>query len=133
MLQAFGRPALRGRGVRQARLGASLDEGGSWEKVVTLRAPAGAQWLAEALRLRCGAVELSGPVTALALELSGLAAEAARQEVIVGMHPRRPRRLAEAVRQLAARYGASPLYRVVEVEPWSRIPERRHAVIRYDP
>jgi len=37
------------------------------------------------------------------------------------------------VRQLKARYGRSPVAQVVEVEPWSRIPERRHALIDYDP
>ena len=37
------------------------------------------------------------------------------------------------VRHLKVRYGQSPLQRVVEVEPWSRIPERRHALMDYDP
>lgn len=132
-LRAFGRPALEGRGARRVRVRAALDGGGAWEKAVALREPASAERLAEALRLRLGAVELPGPVASLAMELSGLTAEAARQEALTGLHPRRPRPLAEAARQLAARYGASPLYRVVEVEPWSRIPERRHALIRYVP
>ena len=39
----------------------------------------------------------------------------------------------EAARQLKQRYGESPLAYVVEVEPWSRIPERRFALISYDP
>jgi DNA polymerase-4/protein ImuB len=41
--------------------------------------------------------------------------------------------LIAAIHQLKHRYGESPLYHVVEVEPWSRIPERRHALISYDP
>ena len=40
--------------------------------------------------------------------------------------------IAEAARQLRARYGHVPLYHVVEVEPWSRIPERRWALVSCD-
>jgi hypothetical protein len=44
-----------------------------------------------------------------------------------------PRSLREAVRELKLRLGYSPLYRVVEVDPWSRIPERRHALLSFEP
>jgi DNA polymerase-4/protein ImuB len=37
------------------------------------------------------------------------------------------------VRELKLRLGHSPLYRVVEVDPLSRIPERRHALLSFDP
>jgi protein ImuB len=40
-----------------------------------------------------------------------------------------PPALQAAVRELRLRLGANPLYRVVEVDPWSRIPERRHALL----
>ena len=43
------------------------------------------------------------------------------------------RTLKEAVRELTLRLGHSPLYRVVEVDPWSRIPERRHALLGLEP
>jgi DNA polymerase-4/protein ImuB len=135
-LRAFGRPALRDRQVRQARLRAALEGGASWEQTMTLREPAGRQRLVETLGLRLQAVVVPGPVETLTLELSGLVAETARQEPLfapVTARPRRLRQLVAAVRQLKQRYGASPLYRVVEVEPWSRIPERRHALISYDP
>lgn len=135
VVRAFGRPALRGRHVRQVRLRAQLDGGGSWERVLTLREPADGRRLIEALGQRLQALELPGPVEALTLELTGLTTEVARQELLpqIGSRPRRPRQLVEATRQLKQRYGVSPLYRVVEVEPWSRIPERRHALISYDP
>jgi DNA polymerase-4/protein ImuB len=44
-----------------------------------------------------------------------------------------PPSLREAVKELKLRLGHSPLYRVVEVDPWSRIPERRHALLAFDP
>ncbi|HET7092534.1 MAG TPA: hypothetical protein VFI22_03625, partial [Thermomicrobiales bacterium] len=58
---------------------------------------------------------------------------AGRQELLPGFYARRPRRLAEACRQLKQRFGSSCLYRVIEVEPWSRIPERRQALIAFEP
>ncbi len=138
VLGAFGRPAMRSRHVRQARLRATLEGGRSWEKTATLREPAGAQKLVETLGYRLQAVELSGAVEALALELTGLTGAVAKQPSLPGLRrgSRRgpvPRSLVDATRQLKQRYGTSPLYRIVEVEPWSRIPERRHALISYDP
>jgi hypothetical protein len=44
-----------------------------------------------------------------------------------------PHALRDAVRELKLRLGHSPLYRVVEVDPLSRIPERRHALLSFDP
>ena len=44
-----------------------------------------------------------------------------------------PGALRAAVRELKLRLGHSPPYRVVELDPWSRIPERRHALLNFDP
>jgi hypothetical protein len=44
-----------------------------------------------------------------------------------------PPSLREAVKELKLKLGFSPLYRVVEVDPWSRIPERRHALLNFEP
>ena len=76
----------------------------------------------EALGYRIQGASLPGPVEALALALRGLIDATGRQEGLPGSHARRPRQLAEACRQLKQRFGMSGLYRVVEVEPWSRIP-----------
>ena len=132
-LRAFDRPALQNRHVRQARLRAALERGGAWEQVASLREPGGRKRVIEALGYRLHAASLPGPVEALTLELSGLIDATGRQEILPGFRSRRPRQLAEASQQLKQRYGTSGLYRVVEVEPWSRIPERRQALIAYDP
>jgi hypothetical protein len=44
-----------------------------------------------------------------------------------------PFSLREAIKELRLKLGHSPLYRVVEVDPWSRIPERRHALLNFEP
>ncbi|HET7092059.1 MAG TPA: DNA polymerase Y family protein [Thermomicrobiales bacterium] len=132
-LRAFGRPALHCRHVRQARLRAALEDGAAWEQIATLREPGGARRVIDALGYRIRAAMLPGPVTALTLDLVGPVDVAGRQDLLPGFHARRPRRLAEACRQLKQRFGSSCLYRVIEVEPWSRIPERRQALIAFEP
>jgi DNA polymerase-4/protein ImuB len=133
VLRAFDRTALRNRHVRQARLRASLEGGLAWEQITTLREPGGQKRLIEALGYRVQSLVLPGPVEELTLEFSGLIDAASRQELLPGFHSQRPRQLAEASRQLKQRFGASGLYRIAEVEPWSRLPERRQALIAYDP
>lgn len=130
--RAFARPALQDRHVRQARLRASLEGGGSWEQAATLRLPGGRPAVVEALGYRLADLLLPGPVERLTLELVGIVAPGGRQELLPGFRSRRPRELVEAARRLKQRYGSSGLYTVVEVEPWSRIPERRLALIAYD-
>lgn len=133
ILRAFNRPQLRHRNVRQVRLRVLIEDNRSWEKEMTFREPVGRERLIETLRHRLQEIDLPGPAEGLSLELIGLVGEVAHQELIPSLRPRRTRPLVEAARQLKQRYGASPLFRIAEVEPWSRIPERRHALISYDP
>ena len=130
---AFGRARLRGRAVRQVRLRARLEGGRSWEQVATLKEPVSGEEMGDVLRRRFGAVTIPGPIEAVELALSGLTREVSRQGTLDGFRARRLAPLDEAVHHLKYRYGRSPVYRIVEVEPWSRIPERRHALISYDP
>jgi DNA polymerase-4/protein ImuB len=133
VLRAFVRATLRNRHVRQARLRATLEGGQSWEQTATLREPGGHKRLIAALGYRIQGLALPGPVETLTLELSGLIDATSRQELLPGFHSRRPWQLEEASRQLKQRFGTSGLYRVAEVEPWSRLPERRQALIAFDP
>jgi nucleotidyltransferase/DNA polymerase involved in DNA repair len=128
----FGEPVLQGRSVRQVRLRALLSDGTSWERLYTFK---------EALSTREGArralkskLDLPNgfppaPIEELALELLGATGEAARQPGLFVARARQLGEIAEAARQLRARYGRVPLYHAVEVEPWSRIPERRWALV----
>ncbi|MFM9106032.1 MAG: DNA polymerase Y family protein [Chloroflexota bacterium] len=131
-LAAFERPALQGRFVRQARLLALLEGGGSWELLATLREPGGCERVIKALGYRLDGATLPGPVERLGLDLIAPVAISGRQDLLPGFRARKPRELVEAARQLKQRFGATGLYRVAEVEPWSRIPERRQALIAYD-
>jgi nucleotidyltransferase/DNA polymerase involved in DNA repair len=133
VIRAFSRKELQSRNVRQAMVRAHLEGGGSWEQTLTLKEPAGRDRLIEILGHRLAAVELTAALESLQIELIGFTAEQARQESLLSARPKQLQAIMDAVRQLKQRYGASPIYRIVEVEPWSRIPERRRALISFDP
>jgi nucleotidyltransferase/DNA polymerase involved in DNA repair len=145
--RALSRPARRGRSVTTVRLGARLEGGGSWFVESVLREPTAARdKITSPLRAK---MTLSPPpraVETLILELTRFGAPSTQ----IGLFDRKegsgreeagrdlssgevPSSLKDAVRELKLRLGHSPLYRVVEVDPWSRIPERRHALLSFDP
>jgi len=130
----FNRPALHHHAVRQMRLRAALTSGRSWERTITFReATADRDQVLYVLRCTLEAAGLPGPVEELEVTLSGLTGQTGKQAGLFAAKGRRRAQLEEALRQLKARFGQSPVYHVVEVEPWSRIPERRLALIDYDP
>jgi nucleotidyltransferase/DNA polymerase involved in DNA repair len=126
-------PATRERAARRMRLRALLSDGRCWERAIVFReATADQEQMLCVLKSAVEAAPLTAPIEELSIELSGFAGEAGKQEGFFS-GDRQHRQVAEAVRQLKARYGRSPVAQVVEMEPWSRIPERRHALIDYDP
>jgi DNA polymerase-4/protein ImuB len=135
LAHTFSQPALLGRSVRQVRLRALLSDGTSWERLYTFKQAlstrdAARRALKSKLDLPNGLPP--APIDELALELLGLGGEAARQPGLFVARARQLVEIAEAARQLSARYGRVPLYHAIEVEPWSRIPERRWALVTCD-
>jgi DNA polymerase-4/protein ImuB len=131
LAHTFSQPALLGRSARQVRLRALLSDGTSWERLYTFKEAlssrdAARRALKSKLDLPNG-LPLA-PIEELGLELLGLGGESARQPGLFVARARQLAEIAEAARQLRARYGRVPLYHAVEVEPWSRIPERRWAL-----
>lgn len=133
LAQTFVHPALQGRSVRQVRLRALLSDGTSWERLYTFKdalstRDAARRAIKSKLDLPNGLPP--APVEELALELLGLGGEAARQPGLFVARAKQLAEIAEAARQLRARYGRVPLYHAIEIEPWSRIPERRWALVQ---
>jgi DNA polymerase-4/protein ImuB len=136
LIRAYADPVLRGGSARQLRLRALLAGGSSWERSFTFKeALAGVDAARRALwgKLKAANMLPAAPVEELSLELLGLGPEVGRQLPLFGNRWKQEEHIEEAARQLAARYGQAPLYRAVEVEPWSRIPERRWALTRIRP
>jgi len=134
LTRLLGQPAMGGRAARRMTLRALLSDGRCWERAIVFReATADREQMLCVLKSVVGAAPLTAPIEELSIELSGLAGETCKQEGFFSGDRRRQLQVAEAVRQLKARYGRSPVAQIVEVELWSRIPERRHALIDYDP
>ena len=126
-------PGRRGRMLRTLRLGAHLAGGGGWRREVALRRPsASPELLRVALSPRL--LELPGPATTLVLEATALGPPTGEQmELARREEERRRARLGEAVRQVRAAAGPEALLRVLEVDPASRIPERRALLTPFNP
>jgi DNA polymerase-4/protein ImuB len=136
LIQVFANPLMRARSSRQVRLAGLLSDGTSWERRFTFKealAGRNAAWRSLQAKLKAANNLPPAPVEELCLELLGLGPETARQPSLFGSRIKRLQQIAEAGHQLAVRYGEMPLYRPVEVEPWSRIPERRWALTPYEP
>jgi nucleotidyltransferase/DNA polymerase involved in DNA repair len=121
----LARRERRGRVFRKLGLGARFVEQGTWRREVTLR-----QATAERERLRLvltpKLAELPAPIEQLRLEVVSLGPAIGEQLSFrrPGERERR-RRLHEALRQTRVSIGSEALLRVLEVDPSSRIPERR--------
>lgn len=132
--RALRHPRARNRFVRLLRLRAETERGGLWERDQVLREPLGDQGrLWTLLRSLVEYAEFPGPFSLVTLELSGLTEESGRQHSLFQEQARRREQLDEMVRHLKVRFGESPVARVVDLEPWHRLPERRRALLEYDP
>lgn len=131
--RAFRSPHLRYRHAREITMRAGLEHDRSWERSMVFKDAYGPARLVQAIGLRMQHLELPGPVETLTIDIRGIVQTTAHQAMLPALRPRHLAPLSHAVSMLKQRYGLSPLFRVVEVEPWSRIPERRHALVSFDP
>ena len=132
--RAFASSTLRGRSVRTAVLESRIFRGPPWTRRFAFReAVSGKERALGALKGALEAAAIPGPIEEMCLTLSGLAGEA-RIQASLFPDTRRHEHLQETMRQLEARLDRKPpIYRVRDVEPWSRMPERRRALVQFDP
>jgi protein ImuB len=128
----LAQPERRDRAVRKLALSAKLVGGGSWRRTVTLRDATADR---DRLRVAVGVklAELPAPVTRLGLELVELAQTVGRQLELVqpeGLELRA--HLSEGLKQVRAGAGSGAVCSVLEVAPWSRIPEQRALLVPRD-
>lgn len=131
---AYSSPDRKGRWVRKALVRAALEGGGAWELAVPFRealADPRDAWFA--IKSAIARRPPERPVEELELELVGLSGESGKQAAMFEGKGKLWRQIEETARQLRAQHGRSQIGRVVEVEPWSRIPERRAALVDFDP
>ena len=128
----LARPERAGRPPRKVAVWARLVGGASWRRTVTLREPT-----ADPARLRAALApklaELPAPALKLRLEVSQLAEHTGEQlELVAAEGSVLEGKLREGLRQVKAAVGAGGVSTVVEVAPWSRIPEARALLVPRD-
>jgi nucleotidyltransferase/DNA polymerase involved in DNA repair len=132
-------PRRTGWRVQTVRIRAALEQGASWMIEAMLKDPA-------ALRERIHAPLLThlertpptGAVESLAVEFTAFARgtdelQLFARDAVAAARAGRRRALRVAAREIHQRLKRHMLYRVVEVQPWSRLPERRYALIAFEP
>jgi protein ImuB len=132
-------PRRTGWRVQTVRVRAALEQGASWMIEAMLKDPA-------ALRERIHAPLLThlertpptGAVESLAVEFTAFARgtdelQLFARDAAAAARAGRRRALRGAAREIHQRLKRHMLYRVVEVQPWSRLPERRYALIAFEP
>jgi protein ImuB len=128
----LARPERAGRFARKLALSARLVGGGSWRRTVTLRDPT-----VELDRLKAALgpklAELPAPVVELRLELVELTEHDGDQlQLLPAAGGELDVRLREGLRQVRASTGTGSVNQVVEVAPWSRVPETRSVFVPRD-
>jgi protein ImuB len=128
----LARPERDGRFARKVAIAARLVGGGSWRRTVTLRDPT-----AERDRLKAALApklaELPAPVLELRLEIVALTESRGQQlELVCVEGDGLQMQLQEGLKQVSASTGSGSVCKVVEVAPWSRIPEARAVTVPMD-
>jgi protein ImuB len=123
--RVLARRERRGRSLRGLAVSARFVAGGTWRTAVTLR-HASADPARIRLALAQKLAELPAPSESLALEVEAFGPPAHDQgRLLDEADAVRRSRLDEAVRQARQAAGADAALRVLDVDPDSRIPERR--------
>jgi hypothetical protein len=84
------------------------------------------------LKTRLSLLELPQAVDTITITLTGIGREVAKQAKLFTEGSQNLNQIGEAIRQLRTRYGRPVVYRIAEVDPWSRHPEERSVLVPYD-
>jgi DNA polymerase-4 len=128
LVRAMSRNGSRGRGIRGLTLWTRTLGAGHWERGIQFKEPA--------MDIRAAVTRVKrvlesypqpGPVEQVGLRITGLGYPRGRQRSLFSKI-RAKDHLMDDIKQLEFRLGDPQVFTVKEVEPWSRIPERRYAL-----
>lgn len=127
--RAVRQRTFRTKATRQVTITAHTDRGAQWDRTITLKeASSQLPRIWEVIHSSLSDVRLPGPIVEIILELASLTPRQGRQVALPTLDGGRRIQLEDGLRKLRVRYGYCPVARIVEVEPWSRIPEHRLAL-----
>ena len=137
--RAIADPRRSGWRVQVVRLRAELEHGASWLVAATLKDPSATRdRIAAPLKTQLERSPPAGAVERLVVEFTAFTPGTAELQLFArdasaAARAGRRRALQSAAREIALRIRRPMLYHVIEVQPWSRLPERRYALIDYEP
>ena len=127
--RVFDRIGRAGLGIRRLAVWTRTWNEEQWEKTVWFKEPAmNIKTAVNRIRRVIEANPQPGPVEQTGLIITHLGYPGGRQ-VSLFREERRQDHVIEDIRQLELRLGSPQVYQVKEVEPWSRIPERRYVLV----
>ncbi|MEQ4489149.1 MAG: hypothetical protein AAC990_02100 [Dehalococcoides mccartyi] len=127
--KAFARLGERRLGVRCITLSTIGWRGESWEQEINFKEPVVNQTvIMSRVRQVLGNCQQPGPVEQVGLRLSRLSYSVGWQGSIF-TEVRSGEKLVDNICQMEMRFGKPKVFKVKEMEPWSRIPERRYALV----
>jgi DNA polymerase IV len=128
LTHVFDRLGPRGLGIRDLSLWTRTWSADLWERRIRFKEPAMDTRSAVArIRHTLESYHQPGPVERLGLKITRLGYRSGRQRHLFS-EVRAQANLMDDVRQMEMRLGGPQVYKMQEVEPWSRIPERRYAL-----
>lgn len=137
--RALRHPRRIGRRVQAVRVLADLEQKSSWMLNVTLKNPtADRDAILDPIKTRIRQTPPAGAIENLTLEFTRFARgtnelQLFARDATSSARAGQRRALHWAAHEIKTRLKRSLLHHIIEVTPWSRIPERRYALIDYDP
>ena len=129
--RVFVRFEAKGMGIRSVHLWTRTWLREHWEKNIQFKEPAlNTKTALSRIKLIMENSPQPGPVEQLGMKITGLGRPNGRQKSLLS-DVRAKDNLLDDVKQLEFRLGGTQLYKIKEIEPWSRIPERRYALIPF--
>ena len=137
--RALKHPRRAGWRVRLVRVRAVLEHGTSWMIEAVLKDPsADRSRIMAPLKTRLDVSPPTKAIERLAVEFAAFSPGTSELQLFArdansAARAGRLRALRHAVQEIRLRVHRSSLFHIIEVQPWSRIPERRYALIDYEP
>jgi DNA polymerase-4/protein ImuB len=124
----FAGNSLKGRGIHSLTLWTRTWNAEHWERHINFKEPAmDVRSAVSRIKRILEDYPQPGPVEQVGIKITGLGYPRGRQKSLFS-DIRAKEHLAEDIKQLELKLGNPQVYTVKEVEPWSRIPERRYAL-----
>ena len=128
LARAFTRLGQKNMGVSRILLWTRSWISEHWEEAVRFKEPAmNPKAVLTRIRQVMENVTQPGPVEELGMKITGTGGFTGKQKSLIA-EVRAQEHLLDDIKQLEFRLGSPQLFQIKEVEPWSRIPERRYAL-----